>query len=69
VIRSFEKTSGLTLNYRVMDRRPGDVEKVWADTSLANRELGWKAEQGLDEMTLSAWNWQLRLKERESAGT
>jgi UDP-glucose 4-epimerase len=69
VIRSFEKTSGLKLNFRIMDRRPGDVEKVWADTSLANRELGWKAEQGLDEMTLSAWNWQLRLKERESAGT
>ncbi|HNQ60004.1 MAG TPA: UDP-glucose 4-epimerase GalE [Bacteroidales bacterium] len=61
VIRSFEKVSGVRLNYVFTDRRPGDVEKVWADTSYANQELGWKAKRSLDEMTLSAWRWELRL--------
>ena len=64
VIESFEKTSGEKLNYKIVDRRPGDVEQVWADTSFANEELGWKAEKTLDEMTLSAWNWEKALKEK-----
>jgi UDP-glucose 4-epimerase len=58
VINSFEKVSGMKLNYQIVDRRPGDIEKVWADTSLANEELGWKAEKSLDEMMLSAWMWE-----------
>ena len=62
VIRSFEKMSGEKLNYSIVDRRPGDVEKVWADTRFANEELGWKAERSLDDMTLSAWKWELKLK-------
>ncbi len=61
VIRSFEKGSGVKLNYKIANRRPGDIEKVWADTSYANKELGWKAEKTLDEMTLSAWNWEKEL--------
>jgi UDP-glucose 4-epimerase len=61
VIKSFEKTSGKKLNYKIVARREGDVEQVWADTNFANNELGWKAEKNLDEMTLSAWNWQLKL--------
>ena len=61
VIRSFEKTAKVKLAFKIMNRRPGDVEKVWADTEFANRELGWKAERGLDEMTLSAWKWEKRL--------
>ena len=61
VINSFEKMSGEKLKYKIMPRRPGDIEKVWADTEFANSELGWKAEKGLDEMTLSAWNWEKRL--------
>ena len=65
VINSFEKTSGVKLKYQIMDRRPGDVEKVWADTEFANEELGWKAEKGLDEMTLSAWNWEKALAEKQ----
>ncbi|HPK04343.1 MAG TPA: UDP-glucose 4-epimerase GalE [Bacteroidales bacterium] len=63
VIRSFEKVTGLKLNYKITGRRPGDIEKVFADTAFANQELGWKAIRGLDEMTLSAWNWELALKE------
>jgi len=61
VIKSFEKTSGVKLKYQVMGRRPGDVEKVWADTEFANKELGWEAEKGLDEMTFSAWKWEKAL--------
>ena len=61
VIKSFEKVSGLSLNYKIVGRRPGDVEKVWADTSFANKELGWKAEKSLDEMMSSAWKWELAL--------
>jgi len=62
VINSFEKVTGEKLNFQIVDRRPGDVTEVWADTAFANKELGWKAEKGIDEMTLSAWNWELALK-------
>jgi len=58
VITSFERVSGLKLNYKVVDRRPGDIEKIWADPSNVNKELGWQAEKSLDEMMLSAWNWE-----------
>jgi len=63
VIKSFEKVSGEKLNYKIVDRRPGDITKVWANPDFSNKELGWKAERGLDEMTLSAWKWEKALKE------
>jgi UDP-glucose 4-epimerase len=62
VIKSFERVSGLKLNYKIVDRRPGDIVKVWADTTYANVELGWKADKGIDEMTGSAWRWQQKLE-------
>jgi UDP-glucose 4-epimerase len=65
IVKSFEKVSGLKLNYKVVDRRSGDVEKVWADTKYANTELGWKAEKSLDETLLSAWNWEKYLREKK----
>ncbi len=65
VIKSFERSTGEKLNYTIVGRRPGDVEQVWADTVFANEELGWKAEKNIDEMTLSAWNWELALKEKK----
>jgi len=58
VIKSFEKVSETKLNYKIVERRAGDIEKIWADTSFANDELGWKAEKDIDEMTLSAWKWE-----------
>lgn len=61
VIKSFEKVSGKPLNYKIVGRRAGDIEKVWADTSFANEELGWKALKSLDEMMGSAWKWELAL--------
>ncbi len=66
VIKSFEKVSGVKLNYRLTERRAGDVEKVWANTDYANEELGWKAKKTVDEMTLSAWKWELALAERKN---
>ena len=62
-IKAFEKVSQQKLNYEITSRRTGDVEKVYADTQLANNELGWKAERDLENMLLTAWNWQLNLKE------
>ena len=61
VIQAFERVSGNALNVRIVNRRPGDTEKVWADTRYANEELGWKAEKSLDDMMLSAWNWEKAL--------
>jgi UDP-glucose 4-epimerase len=62
-IKTFEKVSQHKLNYEITGRRSGDVEKVYADTKFANEELGWKAERNLENMLLSAWNWQLNLNE------
>jgi UDP-glucose 4-epimerase len=57
-IRSFERVTGMKLKYRITARRPGDIEKIWADPSLANRELGWKTESTLDEAMSTAWEWE-----------
>ena len=65
VINSFEKVTGEKLNYKIVDPRAGDVTEVWADTKFANDELGWKAEKGIDEMNLSAWNWEKALAEKK----
>jgi len=62
IINSFEKVTGQKLNYKVVERRAGDIEKVFADTKLANDELGWKSEISLDETLLSAWNWEKFLR-------
>lgn len=66
VIRSFEKVSGVKLNYEIVGRRAGDIEKVWADPTYSNNELGWKAERELDEMTSSAWRWEQAYREGKS---
>jgi UDP-glucose 4-epimerase len=60
-IQAFEKVNGIKVNYKLVDRRPGDIEQIYADTTFANEELGWKAEKGLDEMMSSAWKWQQTL--------
>ena len=62
VIQTFEKVTGKKLNYKFVDRREGDITAAYADTTIANKELGWKAELSLDEALLSAWKWQLTLK-------
>ena len=64
VIKSFEKVSGQKLNYKIVDRREGDVVKVYSHTKFANEELGWKTEKKLDDMMLSSWNWEKKLGEK-----
>ncbi|SNS56545.1 UDP-galactose 4-epimerase [Ekhidna lutea] len=61
VIKSFEKVSGVKLNYEIVDRREGDIEKIFADTTKVNDVLGWTAEKNIDDMMQSAWNWQKSL--------
>lgn len=61
-IHAFEKSTGVKLNYRIVGRRAGDIEKIWADTSYANEELGWKSETGLEATMLSAWLWEKRIR-------
>ena len=58
VIRAFEKANGVKIPYRIQARRAGDVPAVYADPSKAERELGWKAEYGIEEMCRDSWNWQ-----------
>jgi len=58
VIKTFEKVTGKKVNYKLVDRREGDITAAYADTNFANEELGWKAELGLDVALLSAWKWQ-----------
>ena len=62
LVKVFQQVTGIALNYRIVGRRPGDIEKIWADTTYANRELGWKAEKTLEETLLSAWNWEKNIR-------
>ena len=61
LVTVFEKVNDLKLNYKFAPRRPGDVVAIWADTRLANEELGWQAERPLEETLASAWAWECRL--------
>jgi UDP-glucose 4-epimerase len=60
-IHSFEKVSGLKLNYEIGPRREGDVMAIYADNTLAKQELDWTPKFNIDEMMLSAWKWQQHL--------
>ena len=61
LVNAFEKVNGLKLNYRFAPRRAGDVTAIWADPSLANEKLGWKAERSVEETLKSAWDWEKHL--------
>jgi UDP-glucose 4-epimerase len=58
VVKAFEKASGKQVSYELVDRRPGDVAECYADPTYAEKELGWKAERGIDEMCADSWRWQ-----------
>ena len=62
LVKTFERVNNLKLNYKVAPRRAGDVVAVWADTSLANKELGWHAERTLDQTLKAAWAWEKRVR-------
>lgn len=61
LVTAFEKVNGLKLNYRFAPRRPGDITAIWADPTLANEELGWKAERSVEETLAAAWAWEKNL--------
>ena len=65
LINSFEKVNGVKLNWKFAPRRAGDVTAVWADPTLAEKELGWKAERSVDETLAAAWAWEKHLAGRE----
>lgn len=64
LIDAFEKATGVKVPHKIVGRRSGDIEKVWADPSYANTVLGWKADTPIEDTMLSAWNWQKKLRER-----
>ncbi|MBP3774797.1 MAG: GDP-mannose 4,6-dehydratase, partial [Bacteroidaceae bacterium] len=63
LINTFEKSTGVKLNYKIAPRRAGDIEQVWGNVDKANRVLGWKAQYSLEDALASAWKWQLKLRE------
>ena len=64
LIHAFEKATGVKLNYQIVGRRAGDIEKVWGNVDKANRKLGWRADTPLEDVLASAWRWQVALRER-----
>jgi len=62
VIKSFERTTGKKVPYKIVDRRAGDAESTYAATDLANKELNWNTQYNLDDMTQSAWNWECAVR-------
>ena len=63
IVETFEKATGVKLNYTYGPRRAGDIEKIWGDCTKANTILGWKADTPLEDVLASAWKWQLKLRE------
>jgi UDP-glucose 4-epimerase len=61
MVKTFEKVSGVKLNYKIGPRRPGDVVAIYSDNSLIEKTLNWKPKYSLDEMMLSAWKWEQNL--------
>lgn len=64
LIEVFERVSGQKLNYKIVGRREGDIEQIWANPEKANKVLGWTAKETIEDTVASAWRWQQRLRER-----
>lgn len=62
VIKTFEKVSGVSLNYEIVDRRQGDIVAAYADTSKANKVLGWHAKNDLEVSLKTAWEWEKKIR-------
>ena len=63
IVNTFERATGVKLNWKFGPRREGDIEKIWGNVDKANKVLGWKAEAKLDDVLASAWKWQVKLRE------
>lgn len=64
LVNTFEKVNGVKVPHRIVGRREGDIEQVWADPTFANEELGWKAQETTEETLRTAWKWELNLAQR-----
>ncbi len=62
LVAAFEKATGVEVPHKIVGRRAGDIEKIWADTSFANQELGWKATRSIEDTLASAWAWEKHLR-------
>ena len=58
MVKAFEAASGKAVSYKIAPRRPGDIAECYADPALANQDLNWKAERGLEDMMRDSWKWQ-----------
>ena len=65
LIAAFERATGVKVPHKIVGRRAGDIEKVWAEPRHANEVLGWKASISIDDTMRSAWAWQCRLRDRD----
>ena len=65
IVQKFQDVNNVSLNYQIVGRRAGDIEKVWADATIANNELGWKATKSVEEIVQSAWKLELQLQKKE----
>ena len=63
IVETFERATGVKVNWKYGPRRGGDIEKIWGDCTKANTVLGWKAESPLEDVLASAWKWQVKLRE------
>ncbi|GHU55371.1 UDP-glucose 4-epimerase [Bacteroidia bacterium] len=61
LINAFEKGTGVKVPYKIVGRREGDIEKVWANPEHANKVLGWTARETVEDTVVTAWNWQKKL--------
>ncbi|MDH8700898.1 UDP-glucose 4-epimerase [Dysgonomonadaceae bacterium PH5-43] len=64
LINAFETATGVKVPYKIVGRREGDIEQIWANPSYANTVLGWTAQEPIEKTIKSAWDWQLKLRER-----
>lgn len=64
LINAFEKGNNVKVPYKIVPRREGDIEKVWANPEHANEVLGWTAKESVEDTLVTAWKWQLKLRER-----
>lgn len=64
LISAFEKGTGVKVPHKIVGRREGDIEKVWANPKRANEVLGWTAKETVEDTLITAWNWQKKLREK-----
>ncbi len=66
IVKTFEKVNNVKVPHKIVGRREGDIEQVWADPTYANEVLGWKAEETVEETLRSAWAWEMNLAKHKN---